>query len=562
MRGTLAQVSLACKLAALLALAAAESAHGQKFWISPADGLWRDGANWSGHTAPDITSFVQIATNTTVTVTIDALTDPTNLTIQQLTLGAPAGATNTVLLSSVGTNNPLVLQTGLQLLSGAALQLTNSALLLQLTNDHADIDGSLTLDSGLIDFGDVTVTARVGRAASGTFTINSGTVSAGAVTVGGLTNTSGVLNLNGGFLNVATLFSVGRNQSTTGSVFITGGQLSVPNEITRIGDTGMGQMTVSNAVVLTTNINIGRDPLTVGAFTVQNGAVVAVTNELDVGRFAGSTGSVFVAGGQLGGSGATMSIGREGSGQFLLAGGLVQAATVLVAGEETNSASGTLTVGGGSLNVSTNLQVGGASFSTGQVFVTSGAITAANPGGTARLSVPNGLFALSGGTVTADHLVLTNSSGQFAFSGGTLISRSTTVANGAAFVVGDGVTPATFDLNGGTHSFANALVISSNATLSGCGTIIGTIINHGTIATNCAPVLVAPRITQLARTGLTNAVTFTTVTGQTYTLMFKNAITDTNWNTLAPSTNGTGASMTLDDTNAAAALRFYRVQTH
>src|SRR4029077_8090797 len=110
----------------------------------------------------------------------------------------------------------------------------------------------------LIDFGDTTVTARVGRATSGAFTINSGLVSAGAVTVGGLTNSSGVLNLNGGTLNIASLFSVGRNPGTTGNVFIAGGQLTAVGEIARIGDTDFGQMTVSNAVMLLTNLNVGR----------------------------------------------------------------------------------------------------------------------------------------------------------------------------------------------------------------------------------------------------------------------------------------------------------------
>jgi hypothetical protein len=60
--------------------------------------------------------------------------------------------------------------------------------------------------------------------------------------------------------------------------------------------------------------------------------------------------------------------------------------------------------------------------------------------------------------------------------------------------VGDGTNAATFDLQGGTHSFANGLLISSNATLTGCGTIIGTVEIHGTNAMNC--VAVAPSITQ------------------------------------------------------------------
>jgi len=241
-------------LSALLLLTILPQAHSQKLWTSAASGLWQDTNNWSGHTLPDINSFVQITTNTTVTVTIDALTQPANLTVQMLTLGAPAGATNTVLLSNAGTNNPLVLQTGLDLTDGAALRITNSALLLQLTNDHVNIDGSFTLDSGSIDFGDTTVTARVGRATSGTFTINSGLVSAGAVTVGGLTNSSGILNMNGGILNIASLFSVGRNLGTTGSVFVAGGQITATNEVARVGDTALGQMTISNAIMLMTNL--------------------------------------------------------------------------------------------------------------------------------------------------------------------------------------------------------------------------------------------------------------------------------------------------------------------
>jgi len=52
-------------------------------------------------------------------------------------------------------------------------------------------------------------------------------------------------------------------------------------------------------------------------------------------------------------------------------------------------------------------------------------------------------------------------------------------------VVGDGSTPATLQLLGGTYSFADGLVVANNATVTGCGTILGSITNHGTIATNC-----------------------------------------------------------------------------
>jgi T5SS/PEP-CTERM-associated repeat protein len=545
----------------LLLIIISTAAHAQKVWTSPNSGLWRDTNNWSGHVLPNINSFVQIQTNQSVTVTLDALTQPTNLTLQSLAIGAPTGFTNTVFLNNVGITNPLILQTGLELTNGAALLVTNSAILLQLTNDHVNIDGNFTLDSGSLDFGDITVTARVGRATSGVMTINSGLVSAGAVTVGGLTNSSGVLNLNGGTLNVATLFSVGRNPGTTGCVFVAGGQLMAVGEIVRVGDESFGQMTVSNALLWMTNLNVGRDPPSAGTFTLENGATVVISNQLAIGRFNGSTGAVFVTGGQLSGPALEIDVGREGNGQMAISNGTVQAAMMLVASEFTNTGTGLLTIAGGTLNISSNFLVGAAAFSTGQVSMTSGAVAVANPAGTAFMSVANGSVSLSGGCLTTDNLLLTNAAGTLLFNGGTLSTKGTTVANGAPFIVGDGSDAATLHLSGGTHSFANGLIISSNAALSGCGTILGTIINHGTIATNCTMMPARPVITRLARTGTTNAIYFTTVTGQTYALEFENALTDGNWIASGSCTNGSGAVAILIDTTANLASRFYRVRT-
>jgi hypothetical protein len=62
--------------------------------------------------------------------------------------------------------------------------------------------------------------------------------------------------------------------------------------------------------------------------------------------------------------------------------------------------------------------------------------------------------------------------------------------------VGDGVRAATLELLGGTHLFANGLVISSNATLTGCGAVVGTITSFGTVATNCGSSVTSPSITQ------------------------------------------------------------------
>src|SRR5207253_236303 len=162
----------------------------------------------------------------------------------------------------------------------------------------------------------------------------------------------------------------------------------------------------------------------------------------------------------------------------------------------TNTASGTLTLAGGNTFIYSNLVVGNAGFSTGKVFLAGGKLNLTNESGSATITIPSGSLTLNKGALIADNLLLTNSAGQFIFNGGTLLSKGTTVSNTMPFVVGDGTNAATFQLLGGTHYFANGLTISSNAVLSGCGTIIGPIINHGTIATNCGVVTGPPSIAQ------------------------------------------------------------------
>jgi T5SS/PEP-CTERM-associated repeat protein len=544
----------------MLGLSLVFQAHSEKIWTNSASGSWENGTNWSGHTPPDITSFIQITNDNAKTITIDALTLPANLTVQSLTLSAPPGATNTLLLSSLGLSNPLTFQTGLELQDGAELRIINSALLLQLTNDHVNIDGRLTLDSGSIDFGDTTVTARVGRVTSGVLTLNSGEISAGTMTVGGLTNSTGTVNLNGGTLNVSSLLSVGRNGSTTGTFLMSGGQLNVPNDDTRIGDEGIGQMAITNSTASLTNLDVGRNAP--GALELQTGGVMQILSDVSIGRFGGSTGAVTVVGGQLLAPGRKIYVARAGNAQLDLSAGSVQAASLLVAADTTNSVgvTGILTVAGGTLALASNLWVGSAGFAGGQAVFNGGTISVTNAAGIGLLGVPNGSLTLNGGSVTTDRLVLTNGSGQFILNGGTLVTKGTTIANGAAFVVGNGTTPATLHLDGGQHSFANGLVISANARLEGCGTILGSIINHGTIATNCSGVVASMTLSFVSRNGTTNTIASPSVTGLSYTLEYKNSLTDPNWTDVPPPISGTGNPILLRDATANGASRFYRVR--
>jgi T5SS/PEP-CTERM-associated repeat protein len=296
--------------------------------------------------------------------------------------------------------------------------------------------------------------------------------------------------------------------------------------------------------------------------TLRQGGIVQVQSDATLGRFGGATGLVEVAGGQLLATNSTIYAGRGGSGQLTISNGLMQAARLLVCADTTNSVggSGLLSVFGGMALVSSNLSVGSASYSTGQVVIAGGNVTVTNAQASAVTSVSSGTLELRGGALITDNLHLTNAAGQFTFSGGTLDSKNTQVVSGSPFVIGDGKTPATFHLRGGIHSFANGLVISSNATLEGCGTIIGAIINHGIISTNCGGITIpSTTVSFVSRVGSTNTLSVQSITGATYTLQFKDALSQTNWTQVLPPSAGTGSELLLRDSSAQSAARFYRV---
>jgi hypothetical protein len=123
----------------------------------------------------------------------------------------------------------------------------------------------------------------------------------------------------------------------------------------------------------------------------------------------------------------------------------------------------------------------------GSVDVVVGRLAVTNSSANAELLIQAGTLTFNGGTMTTDRLVATNSAQSvMMFRRGTLHTRATTVANDNPFVVGNGTQNAVMNLLGGVHSFADTLVITNNAALTGCGTLVGTVINHGTITASCA----------------------------------------------------------------------------
>jgi len=491
------------------------------------------------------------------------------LTMDNVTTNNPLILSSSLFIGKGGAfrliNSAVQVPNSITISNGGSLSLTDASLVL---NAGAGMffniyGGSATLESGSILIGDSNVLVRVGRSTNGALIINGGNMQAGGSMVLGesFNHSQGMLRQAGGALTLGSFLTLGEILGSTGIVFMTCGQLTVTNSgtngfvrvgnlgngqmfvsnaivnissemsiadnpgatgvvslissqltvatnstnVMRIGNYGAGQMIVSNATLVFPNTSVGRHPGAIGIFTLQSNAMVLITDDLSIGRFAdpanatnSARGNLLMTCGQLVVTNINTSIwvGREGIGQMTVSNGTVQARGLLVAAVPTNTANGTLTLAGGTVLVSSNFVVGDSGLSTGKVSLAGSKLTVTNENGSAVADFPSGTMTFNSGTFEADNLRLTNNASQFIFNGGTLASRNTTVSNALPFVVGDGTNAATFQLVGGTHVFANGLTISSNATLSGCGTILGTILNFGTIATNCGVVSGLPSITQ------------------------------------------------------------------
>jgi T5SS/PEP-CTERM-associated repeat protein len=124
--------------------------------------------------------------------------------------------------------------------------------------------------------------------------------------------------------------------------------------------------------------------------------------------------------------------------------------------------------------------------STNNRLVVDGGRLLATNGGSSGLVLDSGTAVLNAGLMQLDFLFSQLASGVFEFNGGTLkIGRAnSTYDNGRVFTVGDGTRTAALQLAGGTASFVSGLVIANNATLTGSGTVVGTVFvtSGGTIS--------------------------------------------------------------------------------
>jgi hypothetical protein len=260
-----------------------------------------------------------------------------------------------------------------------------------------------------------------------------------------------------------------------------------------------GSMTVSD-------LTIAAPPNAVNTLYVDSGLKSTPCHILgDIGIQGGGALTVAYANLQLDG---TAHIGGQGVGAFTVNGGLVVAQRVSLG--DTAGSEGILTLDGGELRISDSLTLGAASISsTGLVTMGGGTLTHTNGtlliggsgmgqfnlyGGNADVRVlqvgngglSRGALVLGGGQMQTESLLVTSPGGEVRFVGGVLTSGQSVLANGRAFVVGDGSASALLNLPSGTHSYANALAISQNSALvAGCAQIDGSLVNHGAILATC-----------------------------------------------------------------------------
>src|SRR2546426_8782541 len=169
-------VTLIC-LAATVAHAAPSQPN---TWISSAaTGFWQTSNSWSLAVPPSTVNQtgIFITNAVTKTVTINSSTPSANMTINDLTVLAPLGSTNTLQITNVAAATPLRILNGCTISSRGALFMTNSVVRVDGSGKLCIIDGSVTVRSNasLITTNSGTITA-VGNTSSGSLTVLGGSL--------------------------------------------------------------------------------------------------------------------------------------------------------------------------------------------------------------------------------------------------------------------------------------------------------------------------------------------------------------------------------------------------
>jgi T5SS/PEP-CTERM-associated repeat protein len=341
--------------------------------------------------------------------------------------------------------------------------------LLTMTNDSTSVIGNqgvgqMTISNGTVLAAELDVAP--GPGAAGTLTVAGGTLvlnqlmttnngaviqfPAGIMTLNGAEIANGrefdiggagqtaVLNLVGGTNYFASGLSLGPVINSTGTLWLTGGQLLVTNASTEIGYEGVARMTVSNGTWQAFNVFVGYTAGSQGTLTLAGGTN-AFSFYVDIGPQSGATGTLWMTGGQL--TVGEIIVSEGGVGQMILSNGMCTAYGVSLGGAF--GAQGTLTLAGGIITDLGDFAVGFGGTQTlwqagGQLTVTNG-VTEIGYYDLGRMTVSNGLWRARNvimGVVPGSQGTLTVAGGVSSIYSNITIGSTNCSASGYAFITG------------------------------------------------------------------------------------------------------------------------------
>jgi len=193
-----------------IALNAPEAAAVNSWTNQAVAGFWQESNRWSLAVPPLSSQGTIFITNgITKTVTINSSTPSINRTINDLTLNAPGGFTNTLQLTNAGTVTPLRIVKNFTIANGGRLLITNSVLSADgiaggSEDGNSYIDGSVTVlaDGSMTttntpDNNDGTLTA-VGNTSSGSLTVQGGSLLPNQLYLGVESGSQGTFTMSAG----------------------------------------------------------------------------------------------------------------------------------------------------------------------------------------------------------------------------------------------------------------------------------------------------------------------------------------------------------------------------
>jgi len=320
---------------------------------------------------------------------------------------------------------------------------------------RCEVDGGLLSVNGAITLG-------VSSNSAGTFVMNGGTVSNTGFTAGSILSTTGTVVITGGqmYAGGECFIAYGANAPTAkganATFSMSGGKILVGTRFV-LGAYGSAYAKISGGEVealangrVNECIEVGRDPGTLGRLEM-TGGVLKGTNELVLARDAGSTGLVYVAGGDIYVNAVRRSAGTN----------------------ELNLAGGTLhpynmnTAFGFGANLTNDIGYG----DSGTVF----GVSPVDKDNVARTMAVQGTFTGNGGLAKRDTGTVTL--------GGSLLYTGPTVVESGTLALSNGVSKlasslilvqanATLDVSLGRSS---PFVITNSQTLAGAGTVTGAV---------------------------------------------------------------------------------------